>query len=41
MTTNSKTTKQILLEKVNARRGMLVPGAFNALSARVIADLGF
>ncbi len=26
---------------VEARRGMLVPGAFNALSARVIEDLGF
>lgn len=26
---------------VNAKRGALVPGAFNALSARVIADLGF
>ena len=25
----------------NARRGVLVPGAFNALSAKVIADLGF
>jgi 2-methylisocitrate lyase-like PEP mutase family enzyme len=26
---------------IDARRGLLVPGAFNALSARVIADLGF
>ena len=35
------TTKQQLKALVHARRGMLVPGAFNALSARVIADLGF
>ncbi|MGB6054930.1 MAG: isocitrate lyase/PEP mutase family protein [Burkholderiaceae bacterium] len=41
MTSNSKATKQLLRDKVNARRGLLVPGAFNALSARVIADLGF
>ena len=41
MSTASLTTKQILRDKVNARRGLLVPGAFNALSARVIADLGF
>lgn len=34
---NEKTLRAI----VNARRGVLVPGAFNALSARVIADLGF
>jgi 2-methylisocitrate lyase-like PEP mutase family enzyme len=27
--------------KVEARRGLLVPGAFNAMSARVIEDLGF
>lgn len=26
---------------VEARRGLLVPGAFNALSARVVEDLGF
>lgn len=35
------TTKQALRTLVNERRGALVPGAFNALSARVIADLGF
>jgi 2-methylisocitrate lyase-like PEP mutase family enzyme len=35
---NSKTT---LRERVNQRRGLLVPGAFNAMSARTIADLGF
>jgi len=35
---NSKTT---LRDRVNQRRGLLVPGAFNAMSARTIADLGF
>ena len=35
------TTKQQLKALANARRGVLVPGAFNALSARVVADLGF
>lgn len=34
-------TKQQLRALVEARRGALVPGAFNALSARVIEDLGF
>lgn len=34
-------TRQTLRALVNARRGALVPGAFNALSARVIEDLGF
>ncbi|MBX9835312.1 MAG: isocitrate lyase/PEP mutase family protein [Burkholderiaceae bacterium] len=33
--------KQQLKALVNARRGVPVPGAFNALSARVIEDLGF
>ncbi|MNJ87753.1 2,3-dimethylmalate lyase [compost metagenome] len=41
MSSQSKSSKQILRDKVYARRGLLVPGAFNALSARVIADLGF
>ncbi len=31
----------VLREKTALRRGMLVPGAANALSARVIEDLGF
>jgi 2-methylisocitrate lyase-like PEP mutase family enzyme len=35
------TTRQRLKALVAARRGALVPGAFNALSAKVIADLGF
>ena len=34
-------TKQQLRALAQARRGVLVPGAFNALSARVIADQGF
>lgn len=34
-------TKQQLRALAEARRGLLVPGAFNALSARVIEDLGF
>lgn len=35
------TPRQQLKALVEARRGVLVPGAFNALSARVVADLGF
>ena len=35
------TTKQQLKALAEARRGVIVPGAFNALSARVVADLGF
>ena len=34
-------TRQALRRLVEARRGALVPGAFNAMSARVIEDLGF
>lgn len=34
-------TKQQLKTLAQARRGVIVPGAFNALSARVVADLGF
>ena len=34
-------TKQQLRQLIDARLGVLVPGAFNALSARVVADLGF
>ncbi|AGU49283.1 putative 2,3-dimethylmalate lyase [Variovorax paradoxus B4] len=34
-------TKQRLRALVEARRGALVPGAFNALSAKVVEDLGF
>ena len=31
----------LLRQKLNDRRGLLVPGAANALTARLIADLGF
>src|ERR1700712_79215 len=34
-------SRQVLRRLVDARRGVLVPGAFNAMSAQVIADLGF
>ncbi len=34
-------TKKQLRALVEARRGVVIPGAFNALSARVIVDLGF
>ncbi len=34
-------SRKKLKELVAAKRGVIVPGAFNALSARVIADLGF
>jgi 2-methylisocitrate lyase-like PEP mutase family enzyme len=34
-------TRQALRALVEARRGVIVPGAFNALSARVVADLGY
>jgi 2-methylisocitrate lyase-like PEP mutase family enzyme len=39
MTTPS--TRKTLRALVEARRGVIVPGAFNALSARVVADLGY
>jgi 2-methylisocitrate lyase-like PEP mutase family enzyme len=34
-------TRKTLKSLVEARRGLIVPGAFNALSARVVEDLGF
>ncbi len=34
-------TRKQLRQLVEARSGLIVPGAFNALSAKVIADLGF
>jgi len=40
-TTPSLSTRRRLRDLVDARRGALVPGAFNALSARVVEDLGF
>jgi len=37
----SKSTKRTLRERVNQRNALIVPGAFNAMSARVVADQGF
>jgi 2-methylisocitrate lyase-like PEP mutase family enzyme len=34
-------TRETLQKLVRAKRGVLVPGAFNAMSAQVIVDLGF
>ena len=34
-------TRQRLRALAQARRGVVVPGAFNALSAKVVEDLGF
>ncbi len=34
-------TQQQLRQLIQQRRGVIVPGAFNAMSARVVADLGF
>lgn len=36
-----QSTKQQLKALAEARRGVIVPGAFNALSAKVIEDLGY
>ncbi|MFT4190763.1 MAG: isocitrate lyase/PEP mutase family protein [Comamonas sp.] len=41
MTRTDLSPKQRLRALAEARRGVLLPGAFNALSARVAADLGF
>src|SRR6195952_2047703 len=37
----TQSTRKTLRALVESRRGLLVPGAFNALSARVVEDLGF
>lgn len=37
----STNTKKRLRERVARRDGMLLPGAFNAMSAKLIADMGF
>ncbi len=34
-------TRKHIKSLAEARRGLIVPGAFNALSARVVEDLGF
>ncbi len=36
-----KSTKRVLREKVARRDGLIVAGAFNAMSARIVADQGF
>lgn len=36
-----KSTKRVLREKVARRNGLIVAGAFNAMSARIVADQGF
>jgi 2-methylisocitrate lyase-like PEP mutase family enzyme len=41
MASITTSTRQTLRKLAEARRGVLVPGAFNALSAKVIEDLGF
>ena len=41
MNTKQHNTRQQLRALAAQRRGVLVPGAFNALSARVVADMGF
>lgn len=35
------TTQKQLRALIEARRGVIVPGAFNAMSARLVADMGF
>ncbi len=37
----SQNRRKEFRSKVDARSGLLVPGAFNAMSAKIIADLGF
>lgn len=37
----SPSTKQVLREKVARRDGLIVAGAFNAMSAKIVADQGF
>jgi 2-methylisocitrate lyase-like PEP mutase family enzyme len=41
MASDPNDSRATLRRLVEARRGVLVPGAFNALSARVVEDLGF
>jgi 2-methylisocitrate lyase-like PEP mutase family enzyme len=37
----TSTRRKTLRQKVDERRALLVPGAFNALSARIIEDIGY
>lgn len=41
MTTSTAARRAAFRAKVQARQALLMPGAFNAMSARVIEDLGF
>jgi len=41
MNTSATSRRAAFRAKINERRGLLVPGAFNAMSARVIEDIGF
>lgn len=41
MTTSSTARRAAFRARVNQRQGLLVPGAFNAMSARIIEDAGF
>jgi 2-methylisocitrate lyase-like PEP mutase family enzyme len=41
MTTSASRRRAAFRERVAARNALLMPGAFNAMSARVVADLGF
>jgi 2-methylisocitrate lyase-like PEP mutase family enzyme len=41
MTSSTAARRAAFRAKVNERRGLLVPGAFNAMSARIIQDAGF
>jgi 2-methylisocitrate lyase-like PEP mutase family enzyme len=41
MTTSSSRRRAAFRERVKARDALLLPGAFNAMSARIVADLGF
>jgi 2-methylisocitrate lyase-like PEP mutase family enzyme len=41
MTTASSRRRAAFCERVNAKSALLLPGAFNAMSARVAVDLGF
>ncbi|QOT78072.1 isocitrate lyase/PEP mutase family protein [Cupriavidus basilensis] len=41
MSSHSASRRAAFRRKVDERRGLLVPGAFNALSARIIEDAGF
>lgn len=41
MTSKASSRRQAFRQQVAARKALLMPGAFNAMSARVIEDLGF